>query len=61
MKRVEYQFDLWAVEDSERQEMWALASALQELLPHADVTLESVKTDTMLLRITVETPTEKMA
>ena len=54
IKRTLYQFDLVTGDDVSRDEVALLATVLRDLLPGADVSWESAKTDIAVLRIEIE-------
>jgi hypothetical protein len=54
IKRTLYQFDLVTGDDVSRDEVALLATVLRDLLPGAEVSCESEKSDLAILRIEIE-------
>lgn len=54
MKRTLWQFDLGTWTDAMRLDAQLLAELIKQLVPQADVSVESAKTDTSVLRIEID-------
>jgi hypothetical protein len=57
MKRTVYQFEFCIDSEDDRDEVGILCQTLSELLPHAEVTWESAKSNIAVLLIEIQTHT----